>query len=616
MAGNPWESSLPIHDDLTSTRRAAAMIHLSLSKDNQFLAACCGSIGSLTIFDTIELVPIHRGSAFQKNLAINSTLTAATALDTQTAHSLNTHHSTTSSTPFSSTSSASLTNIGNPSTCVRGVIFCLEKSDRSVIGDENTLLIITDKNFISISIPVQVSKSLKPAAVLESSYAVTLSSDDVSWRRIEGGVRPVSGVITRDHPTGLVFMAIRRSGGETRPEEPHYTPFYGDALAIVGVTCRRLRDPKTLHLVSRLSLTPMQVITDLPGDRNLLSLIPCGPASNKILAADHTGCISVWYLREDRIENLKSKTVFQVAESPIEEFIDQQGQQQQSEGAATSEIISSSVWVEQTQTDESPKKVNLEHDFDDELEQKESPESNPGNESLDRPDSSSRVAVTVTHLRETVHTLFEDSEQDSQDVEEQQYHQQAQVVITQKEKQRQQQFKSQEESHRKSTASSRLQQKEKRSRQTQVVKDNSISTVARHHDEASSEESHQLSAPESPPLELEEGSRFHGQILPALPSITMDRCGAPGRLLAQEILVSPSLSEERLLVTSNKTEVLFQPLLSSISSISLFPSIRLTPFLPVVRYLSRILILTLSSLCCNMTSSLTKRRPLHTSERR
>jgi WD40 repeat protein len=594
MSGNPWESaSLPIHDDL-NTRRAAAMIHLTLSKDNQFLAACCGSIGSLTIFDTTELVPIHRGTTFHKNLSMNSTLAVA---------ALETHSHLSSSSPLPSTSS-SLTNIGNPSTSVRGLIFCLEKSDRSVMSDENTLLIVTDKNFISITIPVQLSQTLKPAAVLESSYAVTLSSDDVSWKRIEGGVRPVSGVITRDHPSGLVFMAIRRSGGETRPEESHHTPFYGDALAIVGVTCRRLRDPKTLHLVSRLTLTPMQVITDLPGDRNLLSLTPCGPASNKILAADHSGCISVWYLREDRIEALKSKSSLLLSQmiesSPIEEFVNEEERLDQKEEldhdqrTVTSSTTAlrvgesggdSSLWGESS-TRGQVKKINLEHDFDDELER----------ETHQLVQKSETSVEAGTFIRETIQTLFEEesSESESPDTrhEHGQHQQQQQQSLSrqndqwllsrvleqtsvEKEPQSEQQQgrvyqqshegREREREYRKSTVSSRSQQKEKRiqkSDSTLSVKEKRVSSIkTQQSDETSNEEKSptattEESADGSPFLSPEE-SLFRSQPIPTLPAITLNGCGVPGRLVAQEISVIPSFSEpRRLLVTSNKIEVL------------------------------------------------------------
>ena len=118
IAGNPWETAT-VNDDLTT--RHAAMLHLSLSKDNQFLAACCGSIGSLTIFDTAELSPIHRGTTFQRNLSNNhSHLTSG---DTQTVFSSSSH---------TSSHTSAFTNIGNPATIVRGMMFCLERPDRPI----------------------------------------------------------------------------------------------------------------------------------------------------------------------------------------------------------------------------------------------------------------------------------------------------------------------------------------------------------------------------------------------------------------------------------------------------------------------------------------------------
>lgn len=515
IAGNPWDS-ISMNDDIKS--RSASMIHLSLSKDNQFLAASCGSIGSLTIFDTTELVPIHRGTTFKKNLSMN---TGYLGNDTQSLYSSSTH------------AQFSMTNIGNPATHVKGLLFFMEKSDRAVMGDENTLLIVTDKHFITISIPVQLNESPRTAAVLESSYAVTLTSDDVCWRRIEGGVRPVSGVITRDHPTGLVFMSIRRSGTEHHAEESQLTPLSGDALAVIGVSCKRTRDPKSLRLISRLNITPMQVITDLPGDKNILYLTPCGPASNKILASDQSGCISVWYLREDRIEQLKSHSLSHVTDSPIEEY---------------SEASRWEAPLEMENRDkekESLEQIDLANEF--EFESENNPTDNNGDTGeLKISELEQEVAKTKV---EAVETLFDDVENIPQHY-------------------RSNQAKSSNSNSDNSTAkkitemiSSRLQQRKKRNSEPSSLKSCGINSGTESRDSTETNTNTNplgaTEAEEDQEWDLVDPKlcQFTAQQLPSLQRIQIKN-RMPGRLLVQNCLISPAFCDSsRLLVTSNESEV-------------------------------------------------------------
>jgi WD40 repeat protein len=312
---NPWEGI--IARDIKAMRYPA-MMQMTISKDGRLLATSCGSVNSLCVFDTAEMVTVYKGSSLQGR--------AASAPAPSSDHSMMSMHQAMASSlrshgshAMTAASTIGLAGEGSPmlgtaSTPIAGLIFCLD-TDRSNIEDSNTLLIVTDKRVISMDIAVRNESLPSAPAVLESTYALNLSQDDISSRRLEGNVRPVPGSISRDHTTGLLFMAVRcdsPKGDEalvdsTTPYSKYIRPITGDALAVVGCTVKKTRDPKTYQPSARLSLTSMQILDDIPGEKSILSTSPCGPSSNRIVMADSGGGVAIYHMRDDRISRLKDK---------------------------------------------------------------------------------------------------------------------------------------------------------------------------------------------------------------------------------------------------------------------------------------------------------------------
>lgn len=313
---NPWEGIMA--RDI-KTMRYTAMMQMSISKDGRLLATSCGSVNSLCVFDTAEMVTVYKGSAHQGRAASVSVPIPATDHSLLSVHqamasSLRSH----GSNAMSAASTAGLNGdspplLGHASTPIAGLVFCLD-NDKNSFEDSNTLLIVTDKRVISMDIVVRNESLPSAPAVLESAYALNLSQDDISSRKLEGNVRPVPGSISRDHTTGLLFMAVKCDASKadeimdsTTPYSKYIRPVTGDALAVVGCTVKKTRDPKTYRPSSRLSLTSMQILDDIPGDKSILSTSPCGPSSNRIVMADSGGGVSIYYMRDDRIMRLKDK---------------------------------------------------------------------------------------------------------------------------------------------------------------------------------------------------------------------------------------------------------------------------------------------------------------------
>ena len=329
LPSNPWEGI--IARDIQSMRYPA-MIQMSISKDGRHLATSCGSINSLCVFDTEEMVTVYKGSNMQGKAthgvpAGANTDQSALSFQNTMASSLRSHgsHGT------SAASGEAAPVLGKASTPIAGLVFCLE-TDRVNISDTNTLLIVTDSRVISLDIAVRGPQMPCAPAVLESQYASILCQDDISCRRIEGNVHPVAGSVSRDHSTGLLFMAVRCEGAHgndaganvvdsTTPYSKYIRPVKGDALAVVGCTVKRTRDPQTYHPCCRLSLTGMQLYTDIPGDKCILSTAPCGPSSNRIIMADSSGGVAVYYMRDDRIAKLKERTSPQQSPTPLDDSL-------------------------------------------------------------------------------------------------------------------------------------------------------------------------------------------------------------------------------------------------------------------------------------------------------
>lgn len=287
--------------DIALFQRRNAAIQLATSQDGRLLAVSCGTLYSLCIFDTNEMVAVFKGSSLF-NMPAHETH--------QTMHS--TAGTTTSSMASTLASLPRATDLGHGSTTSPINYLSFEMNEEVLDGSNasNKLFIVTDKRIICIVIASPATTALdSPPAVLGASYGVSITRDDISSRRFDVPVIPVAGAIAHDSASGLFFIAGKRQqehvhGGALIPPEDDGL---SDCLLVVGASMKPTRDSKTHRVRDKISLTCSQVMTDLPGDKCILSIAPCGSASNKIVLTDNSGCVSIWHMREDRIMKLKDQ---------------------------------------------------------------------------------------------------------------------------------------------------------------------------------------------------------------------------------------------------------------------------------------------------------------------
>ena len=275
-------------------QRQNATVQMSISQNGRLLAASCGSLYSLSVFDTNEMASVFKGALLFEKAASETHMSAAFG-------------STTSSmaTTMGSIPRSKDWGHGEATAPVNALIFDKNEEASQSTNPTSRLFVITDKRIICIVItsPSSSSTDSSPAAI-GNSYLI--SFDDISSRRLGVPVTPVPGAIAHDSSSGLFFVAAKSN------EAKNCGKIFGredgselDCLLIVGAALKPTKARKSQHVSNKLSLTCSQVMSDLPGSRAILSISSCGSASNKIIITDKGGCVSIWHMREDRIAKLK-----------------------------------------------------------------------------------------------------------------------------------------------------------------------------------------------------------------------------------------------------------------------------------------------------------------------
>jgi hypothetical protein len=184
--------------------------------------------------------------------------------------------------------------------------------------------------------------------------------------------------------------------------------------------------------------------------------------------------------------------------------------------------------------------------------------------------------------RETMQTLFEDTDDVDEDFENSPVTKPNQLSSEQQQEQRQQEQQRQRQSqlvgeYSRSTFSSRLQQKERSSSHIIGNRESPSGSGINQNNsnKKSSSKEKSLTPPEETDVTEEEDDvtsfpidpsscRFNAQPLPIFPTIPLSDNTAPARLLAHANLISPAYSEDqRLLVTSNLSEIFVESIDSS-----------------------------------------------------
>ena len=310
---------------LSAVPSPSEAIRMALSSDQRLLAVAGGTVSSITVYDTQQLVALYRGGQIQ-SLA-QQVLHTGQGLQTLSSQGLSPSPSPSPgsmSSPMvsSANTAASFGGIGafngvnsflqskacDPSAILTGIAFCDDRPGGS-------LLITTDRHIVSLPLD-----SNTPHIDEEGMKKKKRSAwDSRSVRRLEFG-SPVT--MTRDLNTGLLFMTLKApgekgaetvamgSGGkgvkdknDTLGSESKGSPgssfrsrSQADCMAIVAARHRPFNPQK-------LSLSAAQIYQDHLGGVN--GICPCTPCG-RVVSFDDAGSMIIWRLLDDQVTSLKA----------------------------------------------------------------------------------------------------------------------------------------------------------------------------------------------------------------------------------------------------------------------------------------------------------------------
>lgn len=300
-------------------------IRMALSSDQRLLAVAGGTVSSITVYDTQQLVAVYRGGQIQ-SLA-QQALRTGTEFQTLSSEGLAPSPSASPcsiSSPMISTANtgASLGGTGafsgvklsrqskpcDPSAILTGIAFCDDRPGGS-------LLITTDRHIVSLPLD-----SDTPQIGDEGLRKKKRSAwDSRSVRRLEFGC-PVT--MTRDLNSGLLFMTLQAPGGggadtgatgsggkvikdkddtpgsasKVSPGSSFRSRNQADCMAVVAARHRPFNPQK-------LSLSAAQIYQDHLGGVN--GVCPCTPCG-RIVSFDDAGSMIIWRLLDDQVTSLKA----------------------------------------------------------------------------------------------------------------------------------------------------------------------------------------------------------------------------------------------------------------------------------------------------------------------
>lgn len=325
---------VPVEMDKTLNSK----VFLSISKNNKFVAVANGSgLQSLCIYESDDMTIVHKGnilnvqpSAIVVGAAVTSSTFASTLKSNMSENTIN--HSLASKTS------------ANQIVPINSLVFYENITEENInfpndYRSDSVLMIVTDKYVINATINDTVytstSKTISSVLFLKEEMSIKRLTnvqgqperDSVlafpSHLLLSANVDGMSDASHNIHGTGdsLIAKDLFVLTTSLSPNANSNNPS-GDSVKATteGGGTRKVNSFNLMHMVtksikakkshvcSNTVLIHSQLYTDLPGNKNITSVLFCG-ATNRVIMCDSSGCISVWAIRTERISRFKNKNM-------------------------------------------------------------------------------------------------------------------------------------------------------------------------------------------------------------------------------------------------------------------------------------------------------------------
>jgi len=248
-------------------------VRMCISPDGTRLAISGSIVSSVTVYDTVELIALFKGSQLAH---------PTTSLASPVPQGLTPTQVRKASTP--STSSDHLSTAADAAP-VTGIDFLTEASTLS-------LLVSTDKHLVCLPLEVDTPSSAR-------RKKKTSTWDERSVRRLEFGT-PTK--MSRDPVTGLLLMIMNPTSAEKSK------PRGGNPSGIVIMDVKQKRE--------KIFISTPQVYLDHPG--SVVSLQAFTEFS-KVVSVDDQGCMIIWNVRPDKLKVMQADYIAdkRLADTPL-----------------------------------------------------------------------------------------------------------------------------------------------------------------------------------------------------------------------------------------------------------------------------------------------------------